>query len=270
MQANVLGLNFLRELVWQDILLVLAILIASRLVILGARAAMRGLAEAVPQRRRLMVLRFSPKVRLIIEIGTVLVILPIVVEPTFHNTMALIATAGLALAFAFKDYGSCLIAGLVTILENTYQPGDWIEIDGNYGEVTAIGMRAVHILTADDTEVVIPHSKLWSASIANASGGNRGMLCVTLFYLDAEHDGGAVRARLAEIAQTSTYRQPDSKISVIAMEKPWGTLYRLKSYVKDGRDQYLFSTDLTLRGKDALRAMNVGFARAPYAETAKI
>ena len=37
--------------------------------------------------------------------------------------------------------------GVVTILENTYQPGDWIEVDGTYGEVKAIGLRAVHLVT---------------------------------------------------------------------------------------------------------------------------
>lgn len=260
---------FLRELVWRDVFFVLAILIGSRFAVLGARRAMRGLAEMVPAQRRLAVLRFGPKLRLLIDLGTVLVILPVLVEPTFHNTVALIATVGLALAFAFKDYGSCLIAGLVTILENTYQPGDWIEIDGNYGEVTTIGLRAVHIVTADDTEIVIPHSRIWSASIANASSGKRSLLCVALFYLDADHDGEAVRRSLHEIAERSTYREADTGIAVIAMEKPWGTLYRLKAHVRESREQFLFITDLTLQGKAALRTMGVRFAQAPYAETGK-
>jgi len=264
MSNNELG--FLRELVWQDILFILAALVVSRIVVLVARRLVRGLAEIVPARWRLAVLRFAPK---LIDIATVFVILPILVEPTFHNTVALIATVGLALAFAFKDYGSCLIAGVVTILENTYQPGDWIEIDGAYGEVTAVGLRAVHIVTADDTEIVIPHSQLWSASIANASSGKRSLLCVALFYLEADHDGIAVRRRLDEIAQQSSYREPNTKVTVVAMEKPWGTLYRLKAYVHESREQFLFITDLTLRGKQALREMNIRFAQAPYAETEK-
>jgi hypothetical protein len=89
-------------------------------------------------------------------------IVPLLVAP-----IALVATVSLALAFALKDYVSCMIAGVVTILENIYQPGDWIEVDGTYGEVTAIGTRAVHIVTADDTEVILPHSKLWSSSVFN-------------------------------------------------------------------------------------------------------
>jgi small conductance mechanosensitive channel len=85
-----------------------------------------------------------------------MIIVPILVEPTFDDIVALIATVGLALAFALKDYISCLVAGIVTIVENTYQPGDWIEFDGAYGEVKTIGTRAVHIVTVDDTEPHIP------------------------------------------------------------------------------------------------------------------
>jgi len=48
------------------------------------------------------------------------------------------------------------VAGLVTVLENTYQPGDWIEVDGAYGEVKSMAGRAIHLVTADDTEVIIP------------------------------------------------------------------------------------------------------------------
>ncbi|MEJ0045645.1 MAG: mechanosensitive ion channel domain-containing protein [Rhodospirillales bacterium] len=36
----------------------------------------------------------------------------------------------------------------MTIIENDYQLGDWIEVDGIYGEVKTIGIRAVHIVTA--------------------------------------------------------------------------------------------------------------------------
>src|SRR5208282_192938 len=54
------------------------------------------------------------------------------------------------------------------------------------------GLRAVHIVTADDTEVIIPHSRLWSTSIFNASSGSQGLLCVAHYYLQPDHDGAAV------------------------------------------------------------------------------
>src|SRR5438876_5562514 len=125
-----------------------------------------------------------PIARLLIRVAAMVVIVPLLVEPTFRNTLALTAGIALALAYTLKDYGSALAAGLVTVLENTYQPGDWIEVDGAYGEVKSIGLRAVRIVTPDDTEVSIPHSRLWGSSCFNATSGQRSVLCVADFYLD--------------------------------------------------------------------------------------
>jgi len=115
----------------------------------------------------------SPIARLLIGIAGITIVIPVLIEPTFEDIVALLATVALALAFALKDYMSCLAAGVVTILENTYQPGDWIEIDGAYGEVKIIGTRAVHIVTADDTEVIIPHARIWSTSVFNPAAAAR-------------------------------------------------------------------------------------------------
>jgi small-conductance mechanosensitive channel len=259
-------LGIFRKLTWQDVLLVLAVLLLAHMLAVLVRSALRNLAEKVPS-RRLAILRLTPILRLVVRIGAAFVIVPILIEPTFQNVIALVASVGLALAFAFKDYGSSLVAGLVTVLENTYQPGDWIEVDGAYGEVKSINARALHLVTPDDTEVIVPHSRLWSTSVFNATSGNRSLLCVANFYLHPDHDAAAVRRRLAEVANSSTFRKPETSVVVIALEKPWGTHYRVKAYVKESREQFLFTTDLTIRGKEALRNMEVRFAQAPYAET---
>ena len=226
---------------------------------------LRQAAEKARPHRRLTILRIVPVARLLIRASAIVAIVPILVEPTVPNILALSAGFGLALAYTLKDYG--FVAGLVTVLENTYQPGDWIEVDGTYGEVKSIAGRAVHLVTADDTEVIIPHSRLWSASIFNSSSGNRSLLCIANFYLHPDHDASAVRERLTEVAVSSSYRAPESSVTVIALEKPWGTHYRVKAYVKESREQFLFITDLTIRGKDMLRHMNIRFAQAAYAET---
>ena len=260
-------LGVLRELTWSHVLLILAVLVGCRLLIGIVRWLVRRAAESAPSHRRLLILRAAPIARLLITISGIAIIIPILVEPTFDDVIALIATVALALAFALKDYVSCLAAGVVTILENTYQPGDWIEMDGAYGEVKMIGTRAVHIVTADDTEVIIPHARLWSTSVSNASSGSHNLLCVANFYLHADHDGDAVRQALAEIAETSKYRSPETPVKVVAAETPWGTRYKVKAYVRDSRDQFAMITDLTIRGKAQLRAMHVPFAQAPYAKS---
>ena len=211
-----------------------------------------------------------PILRLCIGIGAFVIVVPILVEPSLQNVVAIVASVSLALAFVFKDYASSLVAGLVTVIEGPYQPGDWIELGGTYGEVKLIGLRAVHVVTAYDNEVIIPHSRLWSTSISNATSGGHTVLCVADFYLHPDHDAQKASQRLLEVGKTSAYLELETDVSVIVQEKPWGTHYKLKAHVKDSRDQFQFVTDLTIRGKEALRAMNIRFAQAPYAESTAV
>ena len=257
----------LEKLIWRDVLIIAAVLFLARLLILVLQRMLREVAETARPDRRLTILRVVPVARLLIRAAAIVAVVPILVEPTVPNILALSAGLGLALAYTLKDYGSSYVAGLVTVLENTYQPGDWIEVDGAYGEVKSIAGRAVHLVTADDTEVIIPHSRFWSTSIFNASSGNRSLLCFANFYLHPDHDASLVRERLSQVAVSSSYRTPESSVTVVAMEKPWGTHYKVKAYVKESREQFLFITDLTIRGKDMLRQMKIRFAQAPYAET---
>lgn len=261
------SLGILRNIDSSDLVLLASVVFLAWLLAAIVRKVLRALAEAVPQRMRLPVLRVIPLLRLCIGLAALTVIVPILIEPTFHNVIAIAASVGLALAFVLKDYASSLAAGVVAILECPYQPGDWIKIDGYYGEVKQISVRAVHIVTTYDNEIIIPHSKLWSSSISNSTSGSHSVLCVADFYLHADHDAEAAQRCLLQTGEASGYLMPGTKVAVVVREKPWGTHYKLKAYVKESREQFSFVTDLTIRGKRALREMNLRFAQAPYAET---
>src|SRR5258708_10053714 len=238
----------LEKLVWRDVLIIAAVLILARLLILAMRWKLRQVAEKAKPHRRLTILRISPILRLLIRAAAIVLIVPLLVEPTVPNILTLSACLVLALAYTLKDYGSSAVAGLVTVLENTYQPGDWIEVDGAYGEVKSMAGRAVHLVTADDTEAIIPHSRLWSASVFNSTSGSRSLLCIANFYLHPDHDASACQEQPPEVRPSTDYRRPDSPVAVIVLEKPWGTHYRLKAYVRESREQFLFITDLTIQG----------------------
>ena len=262
------SLKILRNLETYDFALVAGVFILAWLLASAVRWVLRRSAERAPARRRLQILRLIPVLRLCIGVGALVIVVPILVEPSLRNVVTIVASLSLALAYVLKDYASSLVAGLVTIIEGPYQPGDWIEVGGTYGEVKLIGLRAVHLVTPYDNEVMIPHSRLWSTSISNATSGGHTVQCVADFYLHPDHDAQKASQCLSEIAKTSTYLEPETKVSVIVQEKPWGTHYKLKAYVKESRDQFRFVTDLTIRGKEALRAIRIRFAQSPYAETA--
>jgi small-conductance mechanosensitive channel len=127
-------------------------------------------------------------------------------------------------------------------------------------------MRAVEIVTADDTKVVIPHMKLWSSLVKNSNDGSSFLQCAADFYLHPDHDPAKVKQALADVALTSSFLQMLRPVVVVAKETPWATHYRLKAYPVDPRDQFQFVTDLTVRAKSLLLQSGVRFASVPAAE----
>ena len=250
----------LQELDWTYVAVVIAIAWAA---IAFQQWLLPWVSEHFSGKRRLYILAAAPAIRLLIIVAAIFLLITHLMEPTLQNVIALLSAVGLALGFALKDYVSSQIAGIVTLFEIPYRVGDWVSIDGTYGEVKAINMRAVKVLTPDDTMVTIPHLKLWSSQIHNANDGSHKLLCVADFYLQPRHDGEKVRDTLYDVALTSAYLQLGTPISVVASCKPWGIHYRLKAYPIEPRDQFRFVTDLTLRGKAVLLKLGVEFAVFP-------
>ena len=233
------------------------------IAVVGVKFLVRWLAERVPGRYRLYILPSVPVVRLLVLAIAIGLIFPLVIRPTMENILLILGSAGIAIGFAFKDYVSSLIAGVVSIYDRPYRNGDWVKIDEAYGEVKQVGLRAVRLVTPDDTVVVVPNLKLWTNSIYNANDGTRFLQCVADFYLHPKHDAGLVRKKLTDVALTSPFLQMERPVAVIVAEKPWGTHYRLKAYPVEPRDQFQFTTDLTVRGKVALEEIGVEPAVVP-------
>ncbi|NOG31602.1 mechanosensitive ion channel [Halomonas sp. TBZ9] len=240
-----------------------SVLASTVVLIIASQWALNWLANRLHGQLRFRVFALVPLTRLLILITALAVIVPIVIEPSLHNMVTLLGAAGLAIGFAMKDYVSSLIAGVVSAIELPYRPGDWVNIEGVYGEVKHVGMRTVEIQTPDDDLVAMPHLKLWNSAIYNANNGGVSLQCVVSFYLHPAHQAGWVLKALRDVALTSAYLKFDKPITVIAEEKPWGTHYRIRAYPVDPRQQFLFITDLTVRGKQVLSAAGVTPALLP-------
>jgi small conductance mechanosensitive channel len=220
------------------------------------------LASRLPGRLRVYLLPSVPVIRLLILIAAIALILPMVIKTSLQNIVAILGLTAVALGFAFKDYISSLLAGIVAVYERPYRVGDWVTVDGAYGEVISMNLRAIRVFTFDDTVVTIPHINIWNKNIYNGNDGKRNLLCVANFFVDPNHDAASVRQKLHDVALTSPYLDIDHKIRVTVWEEPWGTHYRLKAYPLDGRHQRQFISDLTVRGKAAMAKMGVKPARA--------
>lgn len=222
---------------------------------IAEQRALPWIANRLHGRYRHYLLAAVPPLRLAIVVVALTLMIPILIEPSLRNMATLLGAIGLALGFALKDYASSLIAGVVSAFEQPYRPGDWIRIDGHYGEVVHVGLRTVDIVTADDDRISIPHLKLWDSPVVNANNGSPILQCNAVFHVHPEHDGRRARAALEDVALTSPYLQFDAPVQVLSEEHEWGSLYRIRAYPLDPRQQFRFITDLTVRGRDALRRL---------------
>ncbi|MEO8543730.1 MAG: mechanosensitive ion channel domain-containing protein [Burkholderiaceae bacterium] len=228
------------------------ILLGTWLVILLARKLLPFLAERGPSQLRLYLLGAVPIIRLVLLVVAIMWVIPIVFNITLQNFLVIAGALGVAIGFAFKDYVSSLIAGVVAIVERPYRPGDWVRIGGDYGEVRSVGMRAIEICTPADDIVHVPHEKIWQNNIANSNDGANTLMCVASFYLRPDHNAGRVRVALCDVALSSAYLEYDKPVVVMLADTPLGTHYKLKAYPFDMRDQFHFISDLTIRGKLAI------------------
>jgi len=249
-----------------SVLLELALVIAGAIAgIVLLQKVLPWIAEQLHDQRRHYILALVPLLRLVIIIVAFLFSVPLVIEPSLQNMVALLGSLGLALGFALKDYTSSLVAGIVATGERPYRNGDWIEIGGVYGEVTHVGLRTVQITTADDTLYHIPHLKIWNELVANANNGTPRLQTVADFFLDPYHDGNEVRNILYDVALSSTYVSLKESIVVVLKEKPWGTHYRVKAYPVDPSQQFRFIADMSVRGRAVLQKRGFKFAQTGMA-----
>ena len=73
----------------------------------------------------------------------------------------------LAVGLALKDSLSNLANGVMLIEMKPFKEGDFVEIDGMSGNVQSVGLLTTQLLTPDNKKVILPNSKITSASIVN-------------------------------------------------------------------------------------------------------
>ncbi len=219
------------------------------------------LSEQVAKEWRLRVKQFLPFFRMMVLTFTIVILMNLFLNLSRDNLVAVTGTVAVALGFAFKDYASSIIAGIIGLFEAPYRVGDRIQIEDFYGEVVGYGLRGIRLQTPEDNVVTIPHNKIWTNAVSNANMGELEAQVITEFYFAHEADIELVKKILYRVAHTSKYTYLKLPILVIVEEKPWGTLFKLKSYPLDARDEFIYKTDLTRRAKQVFAKHNLPYPR---------
>ena len=83
------------------------------------------------------------------------------------SLVAVLGAAGLALALALQGTLSNFAAGVMLLIFRPFQVGDFVEVGGTSGSVTAIGIFSTRLNTPDNVGITMPNSSVWGSTIRN-------------------------------------------------------------------------------------------------------
>ncbi len=168
------------------------------------------------------------------------------------HILALIGgTLAVSVGFALKDLAASFIAGLTVMIDRPFQVGDRVTFEGNYGDITAIGLRSVRMRTLNDDIITIPNNKFLNEVTVSGNYGALDMQVVIPFFIGLDQDIGLARNLIQEAASSSRYIHLPKPVVVLVKQTITDNYLAIqltcKAYVVDTAYEKLFETDITLR-----------------------
>lgn len=237
--------------------------LTSIVVIFGAWLAIRFINDSVERlskqfaNRRLLLHKVATILQFVIYVstGAAVLLLSFVLDA---GVLAVIGgTVAVSVGFAVKDVVASFIAGIMIMIDRPFQVGDRISFGDQYGDVTAIGLRSVRVVTLDDNVVTIPNNKFINDITSCGNYGALDMMVVMDFHIGVDQDVAVARSIVNEAAITSRYVYLPKPVVVLVTQVIIGNYVairlRLKSYVLDTKYEKAFETDVNLRVLGAFR-----------------
>ena len=179
-----------------------------------------------------------------------------IVQPPKALLLTVSGTLAVALGLSLKDLVASVVAGVILLFDRPFQVGDRVTFEGIYGEISTIGLRAVRLITLDDSVVTIPNSKFITEAVASGNFGALDMMIEINFHLALDSDLANARRILYETAVTSKYVYLKKPVTIVFSEIDFARRpamqIRVKCYVIDVRFEKALQTDVLIRGNQAL------------------
>jgi small conductance mechanosensitive channel len=112
-----------------------------------------------------------------------------------------VSIIGLAIGFAAQETLANFIAGVVIFWDKPFRIGDWIVIDGMFGQILRVSFRSTRMLNLNGETIVMPNTYMLSNRVANHSTHPhvRIEIPIGIAYKDSIDD--ARRALLATVSE---------------------------------------------------------------------
>ena len=145
-----------------NIVLAVLIFVVFLLIASAVKSAVRRLARR-RQRRQSLGILLGQLAHAAVSVFGFLVAFS-AVAPSFHasDLIRVLGIGSVAIGFAFQNILQNFLAGILLLIQEPFQLGDWITITGLEGRVEDIQTRATVISTATGQRIVIPNAILFT------------------------------------------------------------------------------------------------------------
>lgn len=235
--------------------------LTSMAVLFGAWLFMRFLHDSIERLgkqfvgRRLLFQKIGTIIQFLVYMSTTAVVIMLSVRIDTKVLAVIGGTIAVAIGFAIRDLVASFIAGIMIMIDRPFQVGDRVAFAGEYGDVTAIGLRSVRLQTLDDNTVTIPNNKFLTDLTSCGNYGALDMQVVMDFFIGVDQNIGLARDIVNEAALTSRYVHLPKPVTVLVnqviQDNYVAVRLRLKAYVLDTRYEKVFETDVNLRVMNA-------------------
>ncbi len=184
-----------------------------------------------------------------------------VLRPPEALMLAAGGSIAVAVGLSLKDLAASVVAGLILLFDRPFQVGDRVTFGDVYGEISSIGLRAVKLVTLEDSLVTIPNSRFLSDVVSSGNSGALDMMVVFDFYIALDADVALARQLLFDTIVTSRFVYLRKPVAIVVAEvlvaNRLALQLKAKSYVLDVRFEKAMQTDLALRTNEVFRKYGI-------------
>lgn len=92
---------------------------------------------------------------------------------SFQNLLVVIGALGVGIGFGLQNIVNNFASGLILLFERSIKVGDIVVINGTWGSVKHMGLRATIVQTFANAEMIVPNSDLVASTVNNWTMTNR-------------------------------------------------------------------------------------------------
>ena len=141
------------------------------------------------------------------------------------GVVALASVLTLAVSLSLQDALANVIGGFTLLTTKPFSLGDFVEVAGQTGTVSAIGLNYTKLTTTDNKTVSIPNAQVVAAEIVNYTVAGTRRTDITV-YVSAQHPAKQVMNALTEAATVPT-ALAEKPISVVISDYSQGAVVYL-------------------------------------------